>query len=220
MRRREVRATAAAFLGVMLVPGCASPAGTPAAGYAAWDRLAKGLVGALPVVLSRAGAGAARSESLAALSGIPAAVAVAIPLARTGGVDPAATVEGTASTIAADVDADGVVESLSVLATAAGAGFVAWRGDAASGDDGDCYVAWPDAPGAWFLAARCGDPGTVAACRANASGAACVVCGAAGCGPCDAQGCEPPEAPEAVDVPAVQDADATEAVDVPARSGG
>lgn len=118
-----------------------------------------------------------------------------LPKDATGDVDVSVEYAGKSGDKPADVDGVEGDEQLTVFvpdpatsgtATSASTpSFVAWRGSAASKDEGLCYLAWTKAA-SWFVASRCGDASGAWVCKVTSDGSACSACGSAGeCAPCD-----------------------------------
>lgn len=117
-----------------------------------------------------------------------------VPKAVTGGVDIGAEQDGKSGEKAANVDAVGGDEQVSVFVpdvksgsgtTATAPSFAAWKGDADSGDNGLCYLAF--AKGAsWFIVSKCGDGSGAWVCQVTSSETVCNACNTAGeCATCD-----------------------------------
>lgn len=121
-----------------------------------------------------------------------------VPKNLTGGVDIAVEQNGKRGEKAANIDATGGAETVSIFVPDAPTGtgtsaslpsFAAWKGDAESKDAGLCYLAWTKGA-SWFVASKCGDTSGAWVCQVSSSETACNACNAAGeCSPCDmAQG--------------------------------
>ena len=104
-----------------------------------------------------------------------------VPKNLTGGVDIAVEQNGKRGEKAANIDATGGAETVSIFAPDAPTG----TGTSASLPS---FAAWKGA--SWFVASKCGDPSGAWVCQVSSSEAACSACNAAGeCAPCDmAQG--------------------------------
>lgn len=126
------------------------------------------------------------------------ASAPALPPKTTGGVDINASMSAKTGKSSVDVDGTGTPEDVEVLAvddaqvttqgpsTSAPSEFISWKGDAESGDEGSCYLAWSAGGQEWFVVSNCGDSSGAFVCNSDETTATCQACNTAGnCNPCD-----------------------------------
>ncbi|MDF2695454.1 MAG: hypothetical protein K0S65_3837 [Labilithrix sp.] len=117
-----------------------------------------------------------------------------VPKNLTGGVDIGADQNGKSGEKAANIDAIGGDETVTIFVPDAPTGggtsaslpsFAAWKGDADSNDTGLCYLAWSKGA-SWFVVSKCGDPSGAWVCQVSSTEAVCNACSGAGeCVPCD-----------------------------------
>lgn len=117
-----------------------------------------------------------------------------IPPNVIGGVDIAAEQSGKIGDFSADMDGVGSEEAVTCFVPDPPSGtgtsaslpsYIAWRGDADSGDEGLCYLAWTKGA-SWFVVSRCKDATGAWVCQVTADEAVCRACSNAGqCSPCD-----------------------------------
>jgi hypothetical protein len=117
-----------------------------------------------------------------------------IPQNLIGGVDIAAEESGKIGNSNADIDAAGGEEAVTCFVPDPPSGtgtsaslpsYLAWRGDADSGDEGLCYLAWTKGA-SWFVVSKCKDTTGAWVCQVTADEAVCNACNDAGqCSPCD-----------------------------------
>jgi hypothetical protein len=133
---------------------------------------------------------------------ISAASVPALPPRATGSVDTIKPVAGKSGSGSADVEGSGTPETVQVFeadsstvstqslhaldfATSDDATtFLSWKGDAESGDEGQCYLGWEHQGKVWFIISACGantghvcsDDGTTATCSACNEAGGCTEC--------------------------------------------
>lgn len=137
-----------------------------------------------------------KSSAITAGTVVPADLASVahVPKAVTGTVDITAQQSGKTGEKAANVDAVGADETVSVFVPDVKTGngtaatlpsFVAWKGDADSNDDGLCYLAFQKGA-SWFVVSKCGDASSAWVCQVTSTDATCNACDLTGtCTPCD-----------------------------------
>ncbi len=126
-----------------------------------------------------------------------------LPAQATGNVDVTKPVAAKTGSGSADVDGSGTPEMvqvfvadmstvtmnsihpLGITTSDEATTFLAWKGDAESGDDGQCYLGWEHAGKAWFIISACG-ASTGQVCGDDGDTATCAACNEAGsCTSCD-----------------------------------
>lgn len=149
----------------------------------------------------------AQAKTATTTSPLSAAKLPALPAKATGAVDLSRSVAGKTGSASADVDGSGSNENVDVFVVDSASAtestttqslrprtrttvddattFLSWQGDAESGDEGQCYLAWEHEGKAWFVLAECG-ASTAHVCSDDGTTASCAACDANGtCNECD-----------------------------------
>jgi uncharacterized protein YceK len=143
----------------------------------------------------------AQAKSVGMVAPAAAANVPALPAMATGSVDITKAVMGKSGAGSVDVDSSGTPDAVNVFVADSqlveptgirpldfkaddAQTFLSWKGDAESGDEGQCYLGWEHAGKAWFIISACGAKsadvcsydGTNLACSSCDEQGACKVC--------------------------------------------